>query len=101
VARTQDIRSWLRDNRYGDVAQLIDDALKQWKREGVNTRRNWWDILSGGKSGRSKNFGGRVFPVLRAAQIRQNRPITPNALCRNPKEQPPGAWKTGRWPKKK
>ena len=101
MARTQDIRSWLREHGYADVAQLIDDALEQWEREGVNTRRNWWDILCGGKEGQPKNFGGREFPVLRAAQVRQGRLITANAICRNPNEQPPGAWKTGRWPKKK
>jgi hypothetical protein len=101
MGKTQDIRSWLRENAYEDVAQLIDDALVQWAHEGVNTRRNWWDILCGGKDGQPKNFGGREFPVLRAAQIRQGRPVTPNAVCRNPKEQPPGAWKTGRWSKAK
>ncbi len=82
-----------------DAARLIDDALTKWEREGVNTRRNWWDILCGGKNGQPKNFGGREFPVLRSAQIRQDRPITPNAICRNPKEQPPGQWKTARWQK--
>ena len=100
MPKTQDIRSWLRENGYADVAQLIDDALAQWEAEGVHTRRNWWDILCGGKDGVPKKFGGRQFPVLRAAQIRQGRPVTKNALCRNPKEKPPGAWKTGRWSKK-
>jgi hypothetical protein len=100
MAKTQDIRSWLRENRYEDVADLIDHALEQWEREGVRTRRNWWEILCGDKEGNPKTFGGRKFPVLRAAQIRQGRPVTPNALCRNPKEKPPGTWKTGRWAKK-
>lgn len=101
MGKTQDIRAWLREHKYEDVAKLIDDALSQWAREGVNTRRNWWDILCGGRDGQPKNFGGRDFPVLRAAQIRQGRPITANAICRDSKEEPPAAWKTGRWPKGK
>src|SRR4051812_24371974 len=100
MPKTQDIRSWLRENNYEDVAKLIDDALEQWEKDGVQTRRNWWDILCGGVGGVPKNFGGRVFPVLRAAQIRQGKAVTKNAICRNPKEKPPGTWKTGRWAKK-
>ena len=57
MAKTQDIRSWLYENAYEDVADLIGDAIAQWKREGVKTRRNWWDILCGDRDGNAKTFG--------------------------------------------
>src|SRR5215472_2458711 len=100
MGRTQDARSWLRENGYEDVADLVEKAIAQWARHGVKTRRNWWVILSGDKNGNPRKLAGTAFPVLRAAQIRQGRPVTPNSLCRNPREKPPGRWKTGRWPSK-
>ena len=99
--RNQDIRSWLEENGYHDVAKLIEDALEQWEHDGVRTRRNWWDILCGDRDGKAKTFGGREFPVLRAAQNRQGRSVTANSLCRNPNEVPPKKWKTERWAKDK
>ena len=102
MGTNQDIRSWLRANGYDDVAKMIEDALEQWAREGVKTRRNWWDILCGDKDGQPKTFGSREFPVLRAAQLRQGRPVTGNALFRGAKEKaPPPKWKTERWTKGK
>ena len=62
-------------------------------------RRNWWDVLAGGKDGAAMVVAGHEFTVLRAAQIRQAKPVTSNALCRNENEQPPDARGTGRWPK--
>ncbi|NUN15650.1 MAG: hypothetical protein HUU55_18655 [Myxococcales bacterium] len=95
-----DARRWLRENDYSDIADMIDEIMDEWQSAGKKTRRNWWDILAGGMSGKPSTREGREFPVLRAAQQRQGKPITENALCRNPDEKVPPLVKSGRWPKK-
>ena len=64
---------------------------------GSKQRRNWWDILSGGADGKPCVREGIEFPVLRIAQVRQGKPITPNAISRNPQELSPDVRTTGRW----
>lgn len=91
------VREWLRKNNYHDIADLIDELMKEWKQQGKGTRRNWWEILAGNKKGASRMVYGRKFPVIRAAQIRQGIPITPNALCRNEDENIPDIVNNGRW----
>lgn len=76
------VRHWLRANGYPDVADLIDQLMARWRRKGLATRRNWWDILSGGENGAPRVVGGVEFPVIAAAQRRQGRPVTNNALRR-------------------
>ena len=93
-------RDWLRQNGYEDVAALIDQALARIEAKGTKQRRNWWDILAGDAQGRPCVREGIEFPVLRVAQIRQGRPVTQKAICRNPNEQPPDVVATMRWPKK-
>lgn len=61
-------RDWLIENGYKDVAQLIDDIMLEWKKQGKKTRRNWWEKLCGDKNGKSKIVSGRKISVLRAAQ---------------------------------
>ena len=90
----------LRQNGYDDVAALIDKVMADLASKGSKERRNWWDVLAGGKDGKPIIVAGREFPVLRVAQVRQGKPVTPNAICRNPNEQPPDVVRTGRWPKK-
>lgn len=92
-----ELRDWLRAHDYDDVADLIDEVMLDWTARGVKTRRNWWDILAGGKGGRSFTIGGRTFPVLRAAQQRQHRPITKNAVSRKTGEKPPPVEHQARW----
>jgi hypothetical protein len=94
-------REWLRENGYEDLVELIDQALASIEAKGRKSRRNWWDTLAGGPNGRSSVREGVKFPVLRVAQIHQGRPVTPNAICRNESEQPPGVRRTGRWSKKR
>lgn len=94
-------RDWLQENGYADVAALIDQAIAKIKAKGSKQRRNWWDILSGGANGESCVREGIVFPVLRVAQIRQGKPATPNAVCRDENEQAPEVLVTNRWRKKK
>ena len=82
-------RNWLRTNGYDDVADLIDEVINEWQAQRKKTRRNWWAVLTGGKNGKPSVRAGRTFPVLRVAQIRQGKPVTNNAICRNPEESIP------------
>ena len=66
-------------------------------RRGSRQRRNWWDILSGGADGKPCVREGIVFPVLRIAQVRQGKTVTPNAISRSKDELPPDVRTTGRW----
>ena len=94
-------RDWLRENGYGDVAELIDRVIAEIAASGSRQRRNWWDTLAGGREGAPISVNGHEFPVLRVAQIRQGRHITPTAICRNLNEQPPDVVATKRWPRRK
>ena len=82
-------RDWLRANGYEDVAVLIDEAIVEMAARGSKQRRNWWDILSGGRGGKPCVREGIEFPILRVAQIRQGKPVTPNAITRVKRELPP------------
>ena len=93
-------RQWLRENNYGDVANLIDEVVEEWRSKGKQTRRNWWEILAGDGKGKSRVVAGRKFPILRAAQMRQGLSTTENAICRNPNEEIPPIRVTKRWPEK-
>jgi hypothetical protein len=90
-------RDWLRANGYEDVVELIDQAMAKMAARGSKQRRNWWDILSGGEGGKACVREGIEFPVLQIAQLRQGKPITPNAISRNSNELPPDVRATARW----
>jgi len=94
-------RNWLAANGYEDAATLIDDAAGRIETKGKKSRRNWWDTLAGGANGMPLTREGITFPVLRVAQIRQGKPVTPNALCRDENEAPPAAISTERWPRRR
>ncbi len=91
------IRIWLRENNYADIADLIDGLIDEWSSQGKKTRRNWWEVLAGDKKGRSRIICGRVFPVLKAARIRQGLPDVSNSICRNENEEIPNIRETNRW----
>ena len=93
-------REWLIENGYEEVAGLIDQALASIEAKRRKSRRNWWDTLAGGPGGKGSVREGIEFPVLRVAQIRQGKPVTANAICRDENEQAPDVRKTGRWLKK-
>ena len=94
-------RNWFAENGYKDVADLIDEANQRIEAKGKGSRRNWWDTLAGGRGGAPLTREGITFPVLRAAQIRQGKPVTGNAICRNDDEVPPGVVTTKRWPRRR
>jgi len=91
------LRQWLLENNYEDVAEIIEKILMEWKRESKATRRTWWDVLAGDKNGNPRKIEGIELPVLRAAQIRQGKQITGNALCRNEEEKLPQTVRGNRW----
>lgn len=92
------VRAWLIENGYPEVAEMINDIQMEWRSSGKHTRRNWWDVLSGGKNGMPRTIYGRQFPVLQAAQIRQNKPITPNAIkIMTDEKEAPAVVNNGRW----
>jgi hypothetical protein len=102
VAEQDLARRWLRENGYEDIADLIDRFIAEWKAAGKHTRRNWWEILAGDRHGNPRTIEGKLFPVLRAAQLRQGLPVTPNAIWRPEEKSPPPAPRiTGRWSKKR
>jgi hypothetical protein len=90
-------RTWLLENGYPDVAALIDIAMAKIEAKGKKSRRNWWDTLAGGPDGKSSVREGIEFPVLRVAQIRQGKPVTPNAIWRSDREEPPDVIANDRW----
>lgn len=94
------VRAWLIENGHPEIAEMIDDIEAEWKAIGKHTRRNWWDVLSGGKNGTPRTIYGRQFPVLQAAQIRQGKTITANALKATENEKrAPSISSQGRWKK--
>jgi len=93
------VREWLAENGYPEVAEMIGEIQAEWKVSGKHTRRNWWDVLSGGKNGTPRVIYGRTFPVLQAAQIRQGKPVTVNALKMNMEKSTPTVFANGRWKK--
>ncbi len=95
-------RLWLRENGYGDIADLIESFIAEWKATGKHTRRNWWEILAGDSQGNPRTINGKHFPVLKTVQIRQGLPVTPNAIWRREEKAPPPPPRvTGRWPKRR
>ena len=90
-------RQWLIENGYKDIASLIDEIMDEWKKKGIKTRRNWWEILAGDVNGSPRQVAGREFPVLQTARKRQGLKPTKNSICRNKKEKIPEIRETGRW----
>jgi len=80
MERSANVKTWLAENGFNEVLAMIEGQEHAWAEQGKKTRRNWWDVLAGGKGGRPKVIGGAEFPVLRAAQERMQREVTENAL---------------------
>ncbi len=94
-------RKWLEENGYEAALAKVDLAMSRIAAKGKKSRRDWWDTLAGGVDGKPSVREGIEFPVLRAAQIRQGKPITPNALCLNENEEVPPVIASKRWPRRR
>jgi hypothetical protein len=90
-------RVWLSQNDYPDIARKVDRALNRMGKKDSGTRRSWWEILAGTKAGKPRKVEGVVFPVLRAARLREGWDVTPNCLCRNENEIFPPKLEQKRW----
>lgn len=95
------IRKWLRENSFQYIDDTIVEVEAEFKANGSKERRNWADVLSGGKDGSPVTVAGREFPVLAAAQEIRGKPVTPNAIRGEEHEPFPAARVTGRWPKRR
>jgi len=71
--------------------------MAHWVKEGITTRRNWWDILSGDRNGKPRIVAGKAFPVLAAAQQRQGKAVTSNAIPAKRDEVAPAQRESSRW----
>ena len=94
------IFTWLKANGYTEVADQISAKKQKWADQGVKTRRNWWEVLAGDKNGNPRIIDGERFPVLAAAQKRQGKPVTENALQRSDAEDAPSIKENTRWSKR-
>lgn len=88
---------WFRSNGYNDIADMVDEVMAELKARESLQRRDWYLICAGGKNGKPKVVSGREFPVIRAFQVRQGLPATPNATWRSRNEVAPDIVKKGRW----
>jgi hypothetical protein len=95
--QNQRVREWLRENGYNDIADSIDSLISKWKKDGKKTRRNWWEVLAGGKNGEPRTVDGVEFPVLQVARARQKLSRIDGALTLSKKEPKQRQWKTNRW----
>lgn len=69
--------------------------------EGQEVAAERWDTLAGDENGEPLEREGITFPVLRVAQVRQGKPVTPNAIWLSENEEPPDVIATKRWPRRR
>lgn len=80
MERKAKVKTWLAENGHSEVLEMIETQEKAWAEQGKKTRRNWWDVLAGGKNGKPRVIGGVSFPVLESAQKRMKRDLTATAV---------------------
>jgi hypothetical protein len=93
-------RAWLRANGYSEIADQIDGVMDGWRARGVETRKNWWDVLAGNKEGAPCVVAGIEFPVLASARRRKGWPRCDNEIAPRPGEVTPQKNDGGRHAKK-
>src|SRR4051794_38433698 len=84
MPRRNDVRTWLRQNGYDSVAAQIDQIMESWRKRGVRTNRNWWEVLAGEADGTPRLVEDVTFPVLAAVRKRQGLERIDNALENTP-----------------
>ena len=92
-------KEWLSQNNYEDILKKISAVERSWKRKGIKTRRDWWEILAGNKNGTPRSVDGKKFPILCAARKRKGWGETHNCLSRNSNETIPLVIPQIRWEK--
>ena len=90
-------RQWLRSNGYNKIAEMIDEIMAEWKAQGKETRRNWWEVLAGDAQGNPRKIAGRTFPIIAAIRKRQLLPKAQSAQRNAPRETAPKIEQSGRW----
>src|SRR4051812_28541747 len=93
------IRQWLRTHGYQDIDAKIAEAEALHRSSGSKERRNWADVLCGGRDGTPIAVAGIEFPGLASVQRSRRKPVTATAIQRNDHEIFPAPRVTGRWPK--
>lgn len=97
--KRQTAREWLRANGYDDVADMIEEIMKEWREVGNRQRRDWWAVLAGRKDGTGCVVAGRRFPVIANVQRRQGVKVSKGLIRRKKREtKPPPIRVDGRWP---
>jgi hypothetical protein len=97
--KTIDARTWLKQNGYTDVAEIIESFISYNKARGSGERRNYWDLLAGRMDGECFEKHGFKFPILasvRASRKPSYKP-TAKAIQRNKIEKVPIPVKQARW----
>jgi DNA adenine methylase len=72
----------LRSHRYSRIALQIEAIVESWRRQGKKTRRNWWSVLAGDKTGKPRRVSGTLFPVLAGARERKPPKISNGPAAR-------------------
>jgi hypothetical protein len=90
-------REWLARNGYLDEVKKIDRIVEKWKTDGVKTRRNWWQVLAGGVSGKPKVIQGIKFSVIKSIRERMGLSPVNHAIYNSKSESAPQIEKQIRW----
>lgn len=95
-------RSWLRDNNYSDVADILDAYIDYNKSRGSGERRNYWDLLAGREDGECIIRHGFKFPILESVRANRKPRFKPSkhAIKRNKLEVIPLPSQQERWKEK-
>lgn len=97
--KRQTAREWLRANGYDDVADMIEEIMKEWREAGNRQRRDWWAVLAGRRDGTGCVVANRLFPVIANVQRRQGVKVSKDSVKRKRREtKPPPIRAGGRWP---
>jgi DNA adenine methylase len=94
-------REWLLASGYEDINQSIERIMLEWQRNGVRTRRDWWDVLAGTLKGTPCVINRVTIPILCAARVRKGWPPVGGSLCRGMDQPIPPLTKQARWSKHK
>jgi hypothetical protein len=97
--KRQTAREWLRGNGYDDLADMIEEIMKEWRENGNRQRRDWWAVLAGRNDGTGCVVASRTFPLIANVQRRKGVKVSKDAVRRKKREtKPPPIRVGGRWP---